>query len=553
MKRHHFLEKLDFIKSDLALLRKRPHIMILIALALPAIYFIVYSTGGIKYVYSHSMYIPIILAGIYFGVTFGVLIALIAGILLGPLMPIDSLTGEMQDPLNWLYRLMIFILVGLIIGYASNKLRKDAKQIRNLMSVNQETKIPNTNFLKDIQIKFHIQTHSIYTILIGNHHSIIDLLGVGIYHKFIYKIYTDLIKKLPEKTIVIQSDSNKLWVLVPNDLLKENVELIIDILNEPKQINNIPMYADISIGGSLSYRNDEFNDLSIFENSDISARYAQLNNIPYALGDLDKYQKKSEYELLATFSQALQDHQTYLVYQPKIDLKTLKPMGLEALIRWNHPIKGNIPPDQFIPLIEETKLIHQLTDWVLTHALRKCQEIMKTGCKIPVSINISGKNLYDPHFYDRTIQIIQNSSVPYELIEFELTESVLMINPQQSKEILERFVALGIKISIDDFGSGYSSLAYLTKFPIHYIKIDRFFMKNITQDYSMSEIVKSTVALSKNLGYQVVVEGVETKEVVDLLQSYDCDIAQGYFFAKPMKSNDLAAWFEDCHRKHDKD
>lgn len=539
------------MKSDFALLKKRPHIMILIASALPIIYFIVYSTGGIKYVYSHSMYIPIILAGIYFGVTFGVLISLIAAILLGPLMPIDSITGEMQDPINWLYRMLIFVLVGLIIGYASNKLRKDAKHIRNLMSVNQETKIPNTNYLKDIQIHLCEQANSIYTILIGNHHSIIDLLSVGVYHKFMFKIYSDLIKGLPLNSVIIQSDSNKLWVIIPNDALKDNAELIIRILNEPKQINNIPMYADISIGGSLSFKNDEFDSHSVFENSDISARYAQVNNIPYALGDLDKYQKKSEYELLATFSQALQDHQTYLVYQPKIDLKTLKPVGLEALIRWNHPIKGNIPPDQFIPLIEETKLIHQLTDWVLTHALRKCQEIMKTGCKIPISINISGKNLYDPNFYDRSIQIIQNSKVPYELIEFELTESVLMINPQQSKAILDKFVALGIKISIDDFGSGYSSLAYLTKFPIHYIKIDRFFMKNITTDHQMSEIVKSTVALSKNLGYQVVVEGVESKDVLDLLQSYECDIAQGYFFVKPMKSSDLSVWFEECHRKHD--
>lgn len=212
MNKRPFMKRFEFMISDWLLLRRRPYIMILIAAALPAIYFFVYSTGGIKYVYSHSMYIPIIFAGIYFGATFGVLIGLIAAILLEPLMPIDSITGEMQDPINWLYRMAIFILVGLIIGIASNKLRKDSKQIRNLMSVNQESNIPNTNYLKDFNINFLQQPHSVYTILIGNHHSIVDLLGVGIYHKFIFKIYSDLIKKLPEKSIVIQSDQGSQFI-----------------------------------------------------------------------------------------------------------------------------------------------------------------------------------------------------------------------------------------------------------------------------------------------------------------------------------------------------
>ncbi len=540
---------IGLIKSDWLLIKKRPYVMLLVGLALALIYAIVYSTGGIKYVYSHSMYIPIIFASIYLGVTFGILTGITAGILLGPLMPLDTITGEMQDPLNWIYRLIIFVTVGIIIGSASNKLRKDAVHIVDLMSVNQETNIPNTNYLKDKYLNLKEITYSIYTVIIGNHHSIIDLLGSSIYHTFIHQIYKDLMRDLPEKSLVIQSDSNKLWILIPNENLHQNIDLIIKTLNKPKQIKNIPMYADFSIGGALSNGYDEHDLLSNFENSDMSARHAQLKNVPYIIGGIDKIQKKNEYELVATFSKALEEMQTYLVFQPKIDLKTNKPIGLEALIRWDHPKHGNIPPDQFIHLIEETKLIHQLTDWVLVQALNQYNKNIKYGCNLPISINISGKNLYDPQFYDRTIKIIQDSKVPYEFLEFELTESVLMINPQESKQILNKFVNLGIKISLDDFGSGYSSLAYLAQFPIHYIKIDRFFMKDILDDHHKSEIVKSTIKLSKNLGYQVVVEGVENTEVIELIKSYNCDFAQGYFYAKPLKANDLEIWYKEYQEK----
>ncbi|MDX9691205.1 MAG: EAL domain-containing protein, partial [Acholeplasmataceae bacterium] len=454
-------KKLKFVVDDWIALKKNPFMMFFIVILLPIIYLIVYETGGIKYVYSHSMYIPIILAGIFYGASFGATIALIAAILLGPLMPIDTTTGEMQETINWIYRTFIFLIVGSIIGYASNKLRRDALKIEDLMSMNQETNVPNTNYLKKTCGTKNNPSYSIITILINNHHNIIDILGVDIYHELIHHIYEDLIKGLPEDTTIVQSDSNKLWVVIPYDKVKLNVQVIINILNQSKQVKGVPLYVDFSIGGSITYALNHCKDFRLFEESDVSARYAQVNNLVYVLGDQDKHQRRSDYDLLATFSQALLSHETYLVFQPKIDLKTLKPYGLEALMRWQHPIRGLIPPDVFIPLVEETKLIHALTDWVLTESLKKCKDFLDAGYRVPISLNISGKNLYDPEFYERSIKIINESSVPYELIELELTESTLMINPEQSKDILLKFVRKGIKISLDDFGSGYSSLAYL--------------------------------------------------------------------------------------------
>ncbi|HPG42671.1 MAG TPA: EAL domain-containing protein [Acholeplasmataceae bacterium] len=530
--------------EDIAQLKKRPFMMLLIMIALPAIYFTVYYTGGIKYVYSHSMYIPIILAGIYYGPTFGALIGMCAAFLLGPIMPLETSTMEMQEPINWIYRMIIFDLVGIIIGYASAKLRRDAKHIKDLMSVNQETGIPNVNRIKDVANCYGDRALSIYTILISNHHNIIDLLGTDIYHLLIFDIYKDLKEQLPKDVLVIQSDSNKLWIVLPEIDTEFYAKKIVSILNKPYTIKDIPLYADFSIGGSLFYHMGDNCDLTSFEDSDISARHAQLNNLTYVIGDKDKQKKRSEYDLLARFNKALNSSETYLVYQPKIDLDTMKPYGFESLMRWRHPEKGLIPPDVFISLVEETKLIHQLTDWVLIETLKKIKEMMALGHEYPFSINISGKNLYDPQFFERTMKIIEDSKVPSHLIEFELTESTLMINPEESKKTLKRFVDFGIKISLDDFGSGYSSLAYLAQFPIHYIKIDRFFIQNIMKDQAMSEIVKSTIALSKTLGYKVVVEGVESKDVVELLKEYTCEYAQGYYFAKPMLSSDISDWLK---------
>ena len=541
-------KSLKFIIDDWIAIKKNPYILFLIIILLPLIYFLVYSTGGIKFVYSHSMYIPIILAGIFYGPYVGGFIAFIAAILLGPVMPIDTLTSEMQDPVNWLYRMLIFIIVGFIIGYASNRLRKDAEHIEDLMSVNQETLVPNTNHLKKIYEALDFSTYSVFTILINNHHNIIDILGIQIYHSLIHQIFVDLKRGLPEKSYIVQSDSNKLWVMTPFNDLESDVNKVIAIIKETKQIKNVPLYVDFSIGVTTCHSFGECKNVTVFEDSDVSARHAQINNLLYVIGDKEKYRRRSEYELLASFNEALMNKETYLVFQPKIDLSTGKTFGFEALTRWNHPTRGNIRPDVFVPLIEETKLIHSFTDWVLKNALIKCKEMMKQGHNLPISINVSAKNLYDPNFYVRSMEIIKAYDVPTHLIEFELTESTLMINPTESRKILQKFVDQGIKISLDDFGSGYSSLAYLTQFPIHFIKIDRFFIQNIVKDPSMLTIVESTIELSKNLGYKVVVEGVETKEVADLVISKGCDYAQGYYYAKPMTSKDVSEWYDFNHK-----
>lgn len=530
--------------EDWIALKRNPFIMIFILSLLPLVYIFVYSTGGIKYVFSHSMYIPIILAGIFYGASFGALIALLAGILLGPLMPIDTITQEMQNPVNWIYRLVIFITIGSIIGYASTKLRKDALKIQNLMSKNQETGIPNINFLRLQLNKLDFKPSSVMTLVINNYQNIIDVLGLNTYHTLLKMIYQDLTYQLNSCCVTVLSGPNKLWMIAKTDNLESLLNQMVSIVESSKSIDTIPLYIDYSIGASLIHDCENCSDLSVFVDSDLAAKSAHENNLIYLISNQEKEQKRLDYALLASFSQALKENQLFLVYQPKIDMNTNKPIGLEALIRWNHPQRGLIPPLQFIHLIEETKLIHELTDWVLKQALKKIKSFMAIGIEVPISINVSAKNLYDKTFFDRTIKMINDMKLPSGLIELEITESVLMSNPIESKHILEKFVKNGIMISLDDFGSGYSSLSYLTKFPIQVVKIDRLFMHDLLDNASTQEIVKSTLDLSKRLGYRVVVEGVENKETVNFLKNVNCQYAQGFFFARPMDEKQIIEWYK---------
>ena len=534
----------NWLKKEIERVKSQFIILLAIILLLPIIYFVVYQTGGIKFVYSHFMYIPIVLSGIFFGLSVGGLTGLVSGLLLGPLMPLDTVTLEMQQPLNWIFRLFIFVMVGIIIGYASTRLRHQIRVISDVMSTNQETKVPNTNRLKTIKSTLTNPSYTVFTILIGNHNSIVDILGIEIYHQLIHEMYNDLNTKIPE-IHVFHADSDKLWVLIPSNKLEDELKRLLEVLLIPKVIKNVPLYVDFSVGGSTVYNIANSDDLRIFEYSYLAARHAQMNNVLYALGYKDKFQKRSEYELLASFTKALNNHETYLVFQPKIDVRTNKLCGLEALTRWRHPEKGEIYPDVFIPLVEETKLIHVLTFWVLENAINMARDLTKKGKKVPISINVSAKNLFDPTFFDNVVKIINKSRIPVDLIEFEITESTLMVNPEKSKEMLQKFVDFGIKIYLDDFGSGYSSLAYLGQYPLNYIKIDRLFIQKLNEDKTMSTIVDSTIKLSKSLGYEVVVEGVETKEVYDLVTEYGTDYVQGYFYSKPLKEKDLITFINN--------
>ena len=243
------------------------------------------------------------------------------------------------------------------------------------------------------------------------------------------------------------------------------------------------------------------------------------------------------------------DLQLYL--QPKVALPSGRVLGAEALVRWKHAIRGLVPPSEFISLAENTGLIKMLTEWVVDATMRFCIEAKQHGQCLPVAVNLSARNLRDHGLLDR-VRLQQKSwGIPPGLLEFEITESTVMEDPEHALRMLNQMRADGIPLYIDDFGTGYSSLAYLQRLPVDYIKIDQSFVRDMSRNKGAIAIVKSTIDLAHELGRKVVAEGVETQEEWDQLSRLGCDIAQGYFIAKPMPAADFAIWARRAEAQDD--
>ncbi|BCY09488.1 bifunctional diguanylate cyclase/phosphodiesterase [Actinoplanes sp. L3-i22] len=229
-------------------------------------------------------------------------------------------------------------------------------------------------------------------------------------------------------------------------------------------------------------------------------------------------------------------------YQPKIDLRTGELAGAEALIRWHHPELGRMNPDMFIPTAETTTLIHALTDRVLTLAVAEATAWAGQGLQVPVAVNLSTRCLLDPTLPGRVLELLDRTGLPVASLELEVTESMVMADPVRAEMTLRELHDAGIRLSIDDFGTGHSSMAYLQRLPVDELKIDRTFIRDMAGDREKAVLVSTMITLGHNLGLSVVAEGAETEQDVAVLRDLGCDIVQGYYFARPMPAGEFRAW-----------
>jgi EAL domain-containing protein (putative c-di-GMP-specific phosphodiesterase class I) len=213
-------------------------------------------------------------------------------------------------------------------------------------------------------------------------------------------------------------------------------------------------------------------------------------------------------------------------------------------VRWNHPKHGFISPDEFIPMAERTRMIKHLTLWALKQTFKQCAAWHRQGLKLTVSVNLSARDLHDPELPDIVAGVAASCGVNPAWMMLEITESSIMTDPERSLEIIQRLHEMGYKLSIDDFGTGYSSLAYLKKMPLTELKIDKSFVSDVMVSENDAVIVKATINLAHNLGLQVTAEGVESVQIMDLLARYECDLAQGYYFSKPIALDTFNEWLQ---------
>jgi diguanylate cyclase (GGDEF)-like protein len=285
---------------------------------------------------------------------------------------------------------------------------------------------------------------------------------------------------------------------------------------------------------------------SLMQRADIAMYVAKGNKRGYEVysPESDRYAPE-RLALIADLHRALNGTGLFLTYQPKIDLKRGRISGVEALIRWQHPTRGLIQPDDFIPLAEHTGLIKDLTLWVLDTALAQSQAWQREGIDLGIAVNLSVRNLLDLDLPDQVARLLQKWDVPAHRLELEITETTLMEDPARASSVIARLNAMGIRLSIDDFGTGYSSLVFLKQLPVQEIKIDKSFVLNMLADLGDGAIVRSIIDLAKNLGLDVVAEGVESEGIMQELTLRGCTTAQGFFISRPVRADRLTEWLVD--------
>lgn len=304
--------------------------------------------------------------------------------------------------------------------------------------------------------------------------------------------------------------------------------------------------SEISASIGIAVVPDQANDVTtLLRYADIAMYHAKNSLKGVAIYDaaFDTH-SPMRLEIIGAMGRAIREDQMRLHYQPKVDLRTHQIYGFEALLRWEHPQLGFIPPNEFIPIAEMSSAIYSLTSWVLEESIRQCAEWQAKGYNISVAMNLSARNLLDDRIVLDLSRLMKKYQLDGRLLEMEITESMIMTDPQRAQVILEKISDLGVTLSVDDFGTGYSSLGYLKRLPVRALKIDGSFVQGMLDDDQDEIIVNSTIQLAHNLGLSVVAEGVETQEVYDRLMALGCDSAQGYFIARPLVKEKAEEWMD---------
>ncbi len=330
-----------------------------------------------------------------------------------------------------------------------------------------------------------------------------------------------------------------------NEPLDNVVHFINQELKTPIEVECVHFEMSASVGAAL-YPDDGQDSHELLRCADVAMYHAKGRDGASCWYEAaNDRNDKRRLSMVAELRQAIRNDELVLYYQPRIKIGTGQVTGCEALVRWQHPKQGLLPPADFLPVAEMTELIHPLTSWVVDSAFAQILHLRSIGHSVPVAINLSARNLPDSQLFDLIEERLQKHDICPSLLEIEITESALINNPQRSIQNLLRLEALGVSIAIDDFGTGYSSLSLLRDLPMDTLKIDRRFVDEMLNSPCDEVIVNSTISLAHNFSAKVVAEGVENRETLEALKASNCDEAQGYFIARPMPADSFHSWLTD--------
>ncbi len=510
-----------------------------------AITVFVYLTGGTDTAFPHIMYIPIILAAYYFGTIGAVGAALLGGFALGPAMPENALLELAQQPAGWIFRLTMFVTIGIICSLLFKRMEDYKNKEIERSYTNFLTGLPNMNKLMldlDELILDNKKEFSLIGFRIENINSIRQNISYEMGSRSI-KEASKVLSRLVNGA-VYSIHSNEFVVIFPGGGI-ENAQAIgeqfLKIAEESIVIDQLHIGLLIK-GGIVKFPQSAENSQDLVRKLSMALGQPTEAIGLYVFDDTMEQQSKRRAELIPHLLNAIENEEIYLVYQPKESLDGASTKSVEALLRWNNRTRGEISPGEFIELAEEIGFIGELTKWVIKNVIDQKEKWKNAGMPVKIALNISPKDLNNQSVIDLFTEITENKDLDLSLLEVEITERGILKNNEITMLYFNNLRKQGIKIALDDFGTGYNSMINFVQFPMDYIKIDKTFIDNI-MDNTYKLVIKYTIDSAHQLGRKVIAEGVERKEQLDVLKDMGCDYIQGYYLSKPLRPDELRDFY----------
>ena len=455
---------------------------------------------------------------------------------------------------------LLWVILYRIVARASRRLRLQAAETERLARYDQLTGLPNRNlFVERVAGAVELEqarrragwepgTVAVLLLDLDRFTEINNTLGHANGDRVLCEVARRLSGAFAEEGCVARLGGDEFAVLCPAadgvNGAHACAEAVQASLEAPVVLEGVALDLEASIGFAVMGLNAGDAD-ELIQRADAALAHgrAHSSRIQVHSADCDHFDAE-RLMLLGEVRGALERGEFVLFYQPKVDLGDRRVTGVEALVRWQHPEHGLLPPPRFIPLIEPTALVGPFTLHVIDRALEQMVSWRRRGIDLEMSVNLSARNLLDPELPTQIAERLNSHGVPAERLTVEVTESAALVDPDRAIAALEALRAMGVAVSVDDFGTGNASIEYLTKLPCDELKIDRSFITDMLEDPRAEAIARSTLDLARNLGLKVVAEGIETEAVMDHLAGLGCATAQGYFISRPLPPHELTAELE---------
>jgi diguanylate cyclase (GGDEF)-like protein len=471
-------------------------------------------------------------------------------------VPYATIDREVTAGLNTLYRnlgvglAVLYVALFVISASVSRRLRQQVALNAFLAEHDALTGLPNRTLFhrRAEEALRRVQTHplAIGIVDLDRFKEVNDTLGHQNGDRMLVELAGRLEARANGKGTIARLGGDEFGViLVDVEDPRQAFSELRSVIEDEIEVAGLPLSVEASIGYVIA-PDDGTEVNQLMQRADVAMYVAKSKQTGLARYDAaDDHYDAAKLSLVTELRLAIPDGQLVLHYQPTVSMTDGSIEGVEALVRWRHPSLGLLPPAAFLPLAEQTDLIEALTTWVLTTALTEAKQRGLISSGLSIAVNVSARSVGRPEFAASVIDVIQQVDVPANQVIIEITETALLFEPERAAAALATLAKFGVRISLDDFGQGQTSLGYLSALPVHELKVDRGFVTDMLRNPAHGAIVRSIVDLGHNLGLRVVGEGIETEDALEALRAAGCDVAQGFLLARPMPGAALEDWLAD--------